>query len=898
MTKKPPFWKQNGGFCFLFRKYLLSLPTLKSYKLSINGVQFIMLIIKKSALFLALVLLCAISASAKPRTKMEMKSIAKQAINAHLVRTHRAPRTGEVMELKRQEAIAVMGYKDGGFAVVSTDDLMPEVLGYSDTKFDTNTKNEGLKWWLEAMDAAGKAIVANGKPRKLVKPDPNKFKTSVAPMCTTKWGQAAPYNNYCPPGVSGGPSDGHDYGNNSDRCVVGCVATAMAQVLAHNRYPVNGTGGTHSVEVKQSGGGKKTFTVNFDEATYDYDNMLDVYVEGEYTEEEAKAAALLSYHCGVASDMEYGIEGSGAYSQNAAEGLRRNFGIETAVCYDRDSSGKTETEWMEMIFNELSNDRPMMYAGGSYYGYQMVGHEFVFDGYDETGKVSVNWGWDGQDNGYYDVSLLNVEGYEWKYQQDMIIGIEGGTPVDLQKKDLTVEHAGMVSSLIAPPDRLLTGELKITGDINSSDLKVLREMAGVDVEGNKTKGKLYLLDLSDARIVEGGMPYLVESGNSYTTADDELPYKAFYMASKLRTLKLPKTIKKIGDGALAMLNGLKDISLAETSEGQEYVVDGDAIYSNDMAELIAVTPTAAGEYVIPTTVKTVHDYALAGCARLSSVTVPSSVESLGREAMRNCISLTKLRSEGRKVPTAGAGAFDGISVSTCKLFIPAGTKGIYGRAYGWKKFVNVKEYGTTIKPGNVARKYGEPNPTSYSYQLIGDYVTGKPEIYTDATETSPVGTYPIYAKPGTINAPDVTYEEGILFVNKATLTVTVEDATRKQYEEDPQFVLHFEGFVNGEDESVITTMPTVTSNATIDSPEGEYVLTISGGDAQNYKFDYVSGKLTISGVVNAIDAVMVSESKPQDIYNLQGQLVRRSATSLSGLPAGTYIISGRKLVVK
>ena len=177
-------------------------------------------------------------------------------------------------------------------------------------------------------------------------------------------------------------------------------------------------------------------------------------------------------------------------------------------------------------------------------------------------------------------------------------------------------------------------------------------------------------------------------------------------------------------------------------------------------------------------------------------------------------------------------------------------------------------------------------------------MTGKPEIYTEATETSPVGTYPIYAKPGTINAPDVTYEEGILFVNKATLTVTVEDATRKQYEEDPQFVLHFEGFVNGEDESVITTMPTVTSNATIDSPEGEYVLTISGGDAQNYKFDYVSGKLTISGVVNAIDAVMVSESKPQDIYNLQGQLVRRSATSLSGLPAGTYIISGRKLVVK
>ena len=130
--------------------------------------------------------------------------------------------------------------------------------------------------------------------------------------------------------------------------------------------------------------------------------------------------------------------------------------------------------------------------------------------------------------------------------------------------------------------------------------------------------------------------------------------------------------------------------------------------------------------------------------------------------------------------------------------------------------------------------------------------------------------------------------------------VTVEDATRKQYEEDPEFVLHYEGFVNGEDESVFTTLPTVTSNATFDSPEGEYVLTISGGEAQNYKIKYIPGKLIIDGVavVNDIKGIRISNDEPHNIYNVQGQLVRRNATSLSDLPAGIYIIEGKKVIVE
>ena len=850
---------------------------------------------KKATLLIGLALLFSLSLSAKPRTKAEMMSLAKTAINAHRSKMHKAPRTDEVKEIRCLEATTVLGYEDGGFAIISNDDLLPEVLGYSDTKFDVNTKNENLKWWLEAVEAAGKYYVSKGIKRTSVTPNTDLYEPFVPSMVTTKWDQAVPYNNYCPPGVYSGGGDGHDYGNDTERCVVGCVATAMAQVLAHNKYPRTGIG-THSVTVNQEGG-TGTYTVNFEEAEYDYDNMLDRYINGQYTEEQAKAVALLSYHCGVASDMEYAIDGSGTYTNLAADGLRRNFGIETATFYDRNDSGLSTEEWMGLIFNELSEGRPLMYGGVSYSWFGGVGHEFVFDGYDETGKVSVNWGWSGDGDGYYEVDLLDVDGYEWKYYQDMVIGIEGGVSVELQDKDITLATAGTLANQIATDDRMLVGELKITGDINSSDLKLLREMAGVDNEGNKTKGNMFSLDLSEARIVAGGNPYLLENGETYTTADDELPYKAFYMASKLRTLKLPKTIKNIGDGAMALLNRLSELEMPETAEGQNYTVDGNAIYTNDGTELIAVTPVAREEFVIPNTVTKVHPYAMAGCSKITKVTVPATVTEMGREAMLNCSALTQLRSEGRTPPTVGASAFDGITVTSCKLHVPAGTKDLYSKAYGWKEFVNVKEYGTTIKPRNATRKYGAENPT-FGYQLYGDFVEGKPEIYTDATPESPVGRYPIYASAGTITAPDVTFEEGYLIITAAPLTISVEDATRKQFEEDPEFVLTYSGFVNGEDESVFTTLPTVTSNATYDSPEGEYVLTVSGGEAQNYKLKYVPGKLIISGIATDIKSITISNDEPHDIYNVQGQLVRRNATSLSDLPAGIYIIEGKKVIVE
>lgn len=152
---------------------------------------------KKATLLIGLALLFSLSLSAKPRTKAEMMSLAKTAINAHRSKMHKAPRTDEVKEIRCLEATTVLGYEDGGFAIISNDDLLPEVLGYSDTKFDVNTKNENLKWWLEAVEAAGKYYVSKGIKRTSVTPNTDLYEPFVPSMVTTKWDQAVPYNNYC-----------------------------------------------------------------------------------------------------------------------------------------------------------------------------------------------------------------------------------------------------------------------------------------------------------------------------------------------------------------------------------------------------------------------------------------------------------------------------------------------------------------------------------------------------------------------------------------------------------------------------------------------------------------------------------------------------------------------------
>ena len=200
----------------------------------------------------------------------------------------------------------------------------------------------------------------------------------------------------------------------------------------------------------------------------------------------------------------------------------------------------------------------------------------------------------------------------------------------------------------------------------------------------------------------------------------------------------------------------------------------------------------------------------------------------------------------------------------------------------------------TVTAKNYTREYGEANPT-FEYEVSGAALEGQPEISCEATATSPVGTYPIVIKKGGVTNYNDTYVNGTLTIMKAPLKVTVADATREQGEENPEFVITYEGWKNGETEAVLTKKPVASTSATKDSAAGEYDIVVSGGEAQNYALSYVNGKLTVtvpSGIREIINGGAF------DVYTTDGRMVKKGVTTLKGLAKGVYIVNGRKVMVK
>lgn len=851
----------------------------------------------RKALLFSISLSLAAIAHAAPRTPQAMLQAAQKQLAA-VYGTHGKKAPAKKPELLREDAtFRIYGYQQGGFVVVSADDLMPEVLGYSDDGAQfSQGKNPNFEWWLGAVKEATKKAQAKDTPRTTTKPDGTKYQTNVDALVTAKWGQDAPYNNLCP----NAPYSSSWYSSGTARSVTGCVATAMAQILYYHKAPQHGVG-THSVGVPFDYP-TTTYTFDFENTTFDWDDMVDDY-NGSYTPTEANAVATLMYACGVASDMQYAPDGSGAYTQNAADGLKRNFGLSEDV-HVEDRSSYSEPDWMDLVYKEIDAGRPILYTGVSGWS---GGHAFVLDGYNQDGKVHINWGWDGSDNGMYDIATLSVESYSFSQYQDMCIGISPEQQL-LSGDTVTLAQAGTLAAQF-PTDsaRINIGLLKVIGDINSTDLKVLRYMAGVDDKGNSTKGKLNTLDLSEAHIVSGGDPYLIDGEKRYTTSDGTLPERAFYGSRRLSNLSLPKGIKHIDEGALAV-SGLREINFEPDSDA-DFIIKDDVVYSKaDSTDLIAVLPYKSGYLTLPVGVRTIHPYAMANCRGLAGLRLTSTIENIGSYAFAGMTGLKEIRLYSKEPPITGDNAVSAIDFHNCKLYVPAGSKTRYANHSQWGQFKvsgsnsfdNIVEFGTRVKARNAFKIYGDPAPR-LGYKIEGDAVHGDPEVATDVNEHTPVGRWPIHVSRGTIREQEgVEYSDGYVIVAPDTLHVSVGNYTRDANEADPEFKLTITGFDNGEDESVIEEMPVATTKATSNSPAGEYEIVLSGGKAANYIFEFTNGTLTVTGnVVDGIESISsVADGKPVDIYSVSGQLLRRGATTTDGLPSGLYIINGRKVVVR
>ena len=231
-------------------------------------------------------------------------------------------------------------------------------------------------------------------------------------------------------------------------------------------------------------------------------------------------------------------------------------------------------------------------------------------------------------------------------------------------KQITIklDKAGTLPDRISESKKYLITNLKIVGEVNGTDWLFIREMAGSDFRGDKTDGKLSILDLSDAKIVGGGLLYFF---NVYTSYNDKLGDYAFYGCSGLTSLTIPSSVTSIGNEAFHGCCGLTSLVIPSgvTSIGDEAFHGCSGLTS----------------LVIPSGVTSIGDEAFSGCSGLTSLTIPSSVTRIGWSAFYGCSGLTSLTIPSSVTWISGE-AFSGCSGLT-SLVIPSSVTWISGEAF-------------------------------------------------------------------------------------------------------------------------------------------------------------------------------------------------------------------------
>ena len=278
---------------------------------------------------------------------------------------------------------------------------------------------------------------------------------------------------------------------------------------------------------------------------------------------------------------------------------------------------------------------------------------------------------------------------------------------------LKLDKAGTLTNRIAVSRKYLITNLKIIGEINGTDLRMIREMAGRNVNGGETDGKLSILDLSEAKIVEGGDAYVSYWGsynfNRYYTSNDKLSDYVFAGCSGLTSLTIPSGVTSIGKSAFSGCSGLTSLTLpSSVTEIGDWAFEGcsgltsltipssvtsigDRAFegcSGLTSLTIPSSVTSIGSeafrdcsgltsLTIPSGVTEIGESAFRGCSGLTSLTLPSSVTEIGESAFQDCSGLTSIYAYLEKIPKLGSDVFTGCDAKNCILYVPKGTYDAY-----------------------------------------------------------------------------------------------------------------------------------------------------------------------------------------------------------------------------
>ena len=565
-----------------------------------------------------------------------------------------------------------------GFVIVSADDRTSEILGYCpEGSFDADKVPSNMAAWLQGYEDQIKYVQENGNQPELTR-SYGDSRPAVAPLIKTRWDQGTPYNNDLP------FYDGR-------RCITGCVATALAQVMYYYQYPTGITTEIHGYTTSTH-----RIRVNSLPATSFNWSQMALSYKGNTTWAQNAAVAHLMEYCSKAVQADLDPSCTSAYDNMQKEALYNYFGYDKGL-KRKSRSSMSSTQWTELLYGEVAAGRPVLYRGDG-----SGGHAFVLDGYDGYGMFHFNWGWGGYCDGFFKLDALNPAGRNYSYNQWALVGIKPPSNVPVHYDDFTVSgihyHIGS------------DGKAEVTG-INANTRYL-------DIPQNVTYG---------------GKTYRVSS----------IGKKAFEGRSDITYLSIPSTIESIGEYAFIDCGSSMTVNIADPEAWCEMILDNEHASPLSSAGKVLVYDRETINMVIPNTVSSIGRFTFYQCRSITSLSIPSSVNYIGSSAFedctgltsitlndgleyiggstfegckgltkltipstvgrieinafKNCSNLTSIVSEIANPFVINDNVFEGLP-SSAVLTVPAGTKSAYESTSGWSRFKTIVESGNVI-PG-------------------------------------------------------------------------------------------------------------------------------------------------------------------------------------------------------